>query len=518
VEHLRWSSRDLRRLVQRRMNGVRFIVVSNREPYIHNYKEGGIEVLTPASGMATALDPILRTSAGTWIAHGSGSADRAVVDEHNRIGVPPEAPAYNLRRVWLEPELERGYYHGLANGALWPLCHVVFHRPAFRQSDWEAYRRVNEIFADAVIEEAGNEPAVVFIQDYHFGLLPRMLKERNQNLIVSQFWHIPWPNRETFGAFPWREEILDGLLGNDLLGFHLQYHCANFLDTVDRGIECLVDFDEGAIVRGGKRTLIRPFPISIDFEKHTMTAALPDIDEKMRDWRRIVGPNTEFLGIGIDRLDYTKGIPERLEAIDLLLESKPEYRERLRFVQIGVPSRSDISDYAELSAAIQGQVAAINQKWHTTCWEPIVFIREHHAQKEMMALHRLADFCVVSSLHDGMNLVAKEFVASRFDEGGALILSSFTGSSRELSDALIVNPFWINELAQAMDRALTITAEEKRRRMVRLREAIADNNVFSWAGRILSALLQFEMPEPGELETGEEKQLEAMHAAHGVPA
>jgi trehalose 6-phosphate synthase len=493
-----WTKTALHDLIETRMRDVQFIVVSNREPYIHRRQDNAIECVQPASGLATALDPIMRASGGTWVAHGSGDADRLVVDELDHVAVPPSEPAYTLRRVWLDRKLEDEYYYGLANEGLWPLCHIAFHRPVFNSRHWESYRRVNRIFADAVLEEARGGPAFVFIQDYHFGLLPRMLKDSNPNLIVAQFWHIPWPNRETFRAFPWKDELLDGMLGNDLLGFHLRYHCGNFLDTVDRGLEALVDMEQYNITRAGHTTMVRQFPISIDFEAHEREAAGPAVSREMEWWRATLGGRPKFLGIGIDRIDYTKGIPERLQAIDLLLEDNPQYRGRLVFVQVGVPSRVQIGPYQALNDELERLVEHINARWRRKNWEPIVLVKRHCSQHRMMALHRLADFCVVSSLHDGMNLVAKEFVASRFDNDGALVLSSFTGAAREFQDALLMNPFATGEIACAMARALEMPADERERRMRRLRTALADNNIYRWGGKILSALLKFEFPEPAE--------------------
>jgi alpha,alpha-trehalose-phosphate synthase [UDP-forming] len=492
-----WSKESIHNLISTRLGNTKFIVVSNREPYSHVHAEDGIRCIQPASGMATAIDPLMRASGGVWIAQASGDADREVVDCFDHVAVPPEAPAYTLRRVWLDKKLEDEYYYGLANEGLWPLCHVAFQRPAFQLKHWESYREANRIFAEAVLEEAGDDPAVVFIQDYHFALLPRMLKDRNPKLIISQFWHIPWPNREIFRAFPWKEELLDGLLGNDLLGFHLNYHCTNFLETIDRSIEALVDTEGWEVSRGGRTTMVRSFPISIDFEEHNRTSQSRRTLSEMREWIDLLKGKPEFLGIGIDRIDYTKGIPDRLNAIDCLLEKNPEYRGRLVFVQVGVPSRVNIGNYAHLNAELDAQVRRINDRWRLGDWEPIVFLKKHFPQRQLMALHRLADFCLVSSLHDGMNLVAKEFVSSRCDEDGVLILSSFTGAARELLDALLVNPFATDEMANAICRALTMPQQERCRRMRKLRAVVAQNNIHRWAGKLITTLLKIDLPETG---------------------
>ena len=483
-----WSKEHLQNVVRKRMGGMKFIAVSNREPYIHRNEGGRIECIQPASGLTTAIDPIMRASGGVWVAHGSGSADREVVDERDHVLVPPEEPLYSLRRVWLPEQLEREYYYGLANEGLWPLCHMAFHRPKFNKRDWDSYRLANELFAQAVLEEAAGEPAFVFIQDYHFGLLPRMLKQYNPNLIVAQFWHIPWPNREAFRAFPWKQELLDGMLGNDLLGFHIRYHCQNFLETVDRNMEALVDLEHCTISREGHKTSVRSFPISIDFENHVAEAKSGEVQAELAQWLLDLYPRPDILGIGVDRIDYTKGIPDRLNALDLLLEQHPEYRGRLVFVQVGVPSRIAIADYERLNRDLQAQVTAINDKWKTDSWKPIVFIQRHVEQSALIALHLLADFCVVSSLHDGMNLVAKEFVASRFDGDGVLILSTFTGAARELTGALLINPFHAEEVAGAMHAAIVMNPAERKRRMERMRATVESNNIYRWAGKIVEGL------------------------------
>jgi len=495
-----WTKESLLDLIHEKLSNYKFILVSNREPYAHNRVKGKIEWGQPASGLTLALDPIMRACGGTWIAHGSGDADWEVADPQGRVPVPPDDPAYTLRRVRLDPKLEERYYYGLANQALWPLCHIVFTRPVFRPEDWQAYREVNRLFADAVLEEAGDQPAFVFIQDYHFALLPRMLKERNSSLITAQFWHIPWPNPEVLRGFPWKEELVDGLLGNDLLGFHLRYHCQNFLDTVDRMMEAKVDRERYEITRGGRTTTVRAFPISIDFERHAAEAETAVSSGETDRWRRELRLRGERVGIGIDRLDYTKGICERLRALDRFFDRYPEYRERLVFVQIAVPSRSRVPEYKQLEKEVERLVAKINRKYRRfgRSWRPIQLLKRQFSQERLSGLHRIADFCMVSSLHDGMNLVAKEFVASRSDDDGVLILSDFAGASRELTDAIVVNPFSEEETENAIHTALEMPEEERRKRMRKMRAVVSENNIYRWAGKIISELLKFEIPVPDE--------------------
>jgi len=480
-----WDKQRLESTVRERLGGAKLIVVANREPFIHVYDGEEIHCMRPASGLTTALDPVMRACGGVWVAHGGGSADRAVVDEHDHVAVPPETPFYTLRRVWLSKAEEQGYYYGFSNDALWPLCHIAYTRPRFDSSDWEQYQNVNRKFAEAVLEEIGTEPALVFVQDYHFALLPRMLKNARDDLVVVQFWHIPWPNREAFRVCPWQEEILDGLLGNDLLAFHIQYHCNNFLETVDRSMEAKVDMEQFCITRGGRTTFVRPHPISIDPE--LVLATLPaDLKEAERRIRRSLRLRGERLLVGVDRADYTKGIPERLAAVDRLLTLRPELKGTFSLVQVGAPSRVHIPAYRQLNDELDRLVEQINWRHGQGSWRPIVFINEHYAPWQVFTLYRMAAACVVSSLHDGMNLVAKEFVAARDDFQGVLVLSQFTGAARELSDALQINPYAIDEFAEALYAALTMPAEEQEQRMRRMRSQVEDNNIYRWAGMLLS--------------------------------
>ncbi|MBI4466660.1 MAG: trehalose-6-phosphate synthase [Acidobacteria bacterium] len=463
-------------------------MVSNREPYIHAYRNGQVQVRRPASGLTVALDPVMRAVGGVWVAHGSGEADSHVTDERDRIRVPPEKPAYTLKRVWLNKEQEEGYYYGLANSALWPLCHIAYRRPVFRAADWDCYREVNEKFAQAVAEEVGEEKAFVFVQDYHLALLPRLVKERCPQATVAHFWHIPWPNPEVFRICPWKVELLDGLLGNDMLSFHIRYHANNFIDTVDRELEARPDREMTAIIYRGQTTKIRHFPISVDFETIHWEANRRPVKLRMRELREQLRLPTRNIGLGIDRADYTKGIPERLRAIDRFLELSPEYAGDFAFVQVAVPSRVHVEEYRRLNDEIDGLVEEINWKHGRGAWKPIVYLPQHLPPTDLLALYRLARFCLVSSLHDGMNLVAKEFVAANVEEDGVLLLSQFTGAARELRDALIINPFATDHLAEQIHQALTMEDDEVRRRMRRLRDTVRERNIYKWAGDIIRKL------------------------------
>jgi trehalose 6-phosphate synthase len=480
---------SLRQLVRRRLGRRKFVVVSNREPYLHVYRNGRIEWIRPASGVTTALDPVLRATGGLWIAHGSGPADAAASDARGFVRVPPDSPTYSLKRVWLTKEQEDSYYYGFANSALWPLCHVCYRRPVFRQEHWEAYRAVNELFAESVAEEIGDHRAFVFVQDYHFALLPRMLRERCPKVVIAQFWHIPWPNPEIFRVCPWKHEILEGMLGNDILGFHIRYHCQNFIDTVDRELEARPDRERTAIVYRGFTTKVRAFPISIDFEHIARRAAAVETKRLAAEIRRKYRlPEGAILGVAADRLDYTKGIPERLDALDIFFTRYPHYRGKLVFFQAGVPSRERVEEYRRLNDEVDERVAALNWKYGSRDWQPVIFVREHLPLPTLLALYRMARFLMVTSLHDGMNLVAKEFVAAQTDANGVLILSQFTGSARELEQALIINPFAPDEVAEAIRVAVEMEPLEMRRRMARLREEVRENNVYRWAASVVKKL------------------------------
>jgi trehalose 6-phosphate synthase len=480
-----WNRERLEDVARTRLDGAKLVVVANREPYIHVYDGDEIRCMKPASGLTTALDPVMRVCGGVWVGHGSGNADRRVADSEGRVAVPPEDPSYTLRRIWLNKDEEQGYYYGIANAGLWPLCHVVYTRPQFEPQHWEQYRRVNQKFADAVLEEVGSEDAVVFVQDYHFALLPRMLKRARPDLVVIHFWHIPWPNREVMRIFPWQHELLDGLLGNDLLAFHIQYHCNNFLDTVDRAMEARVDTERFSVTREGHTTLIQPHPISIDadFAESLGEDVIQQEQESLRRRFRLHGQ----LLVGVDRVDYTKGIAERFRAVDHLLNSEPERKGSFQLLQIGAPSRVHIPAYRDLNESLDALAEEINWRHGNGDWRPILFVNEHFSARQIYSLYRLAAGCVVSSLHDGMNLVAKEFVASRSDELGTLILSRFTGAARELPDALLINPYDVEQFAAAIRQALEMSSNEQHQRMRRMRRHVSDNNIFRWAGQLLSS-------------------------------
>jgi trehalose 6-phosphate synthase len=500
-----WTAERLHVSLRNKLQEKPLFVVSNREPYMHVYgeKDKSISVIIPASGVVTALEPVLRACNGTWIANGSGSADREVVDAHDRLRVPPDRPTYTLRRVWLSDEEDKGYYEGFSNEGLWPLCHIVHTRPIFRPEDWLQYQKINRRFADAVLQEMeGAESPILFAQDYHFALLPRMVKEARPDARVAIFWHIPWPNPEVFGICPWQRELVDGLLGADLIGFQIQSHCNNFLETVDRAVEALTEWDRFAVNRQGHVTRVRPYPISVAFPENSHGVdQSPSPGAERAALCAEMSIEASLLGVGVDRVDYTKGILERFRGLERFFELNPAYQQRFTFVQIGAPSRTDIERYKNFLAEVSGEVERVNSRFQTSRWKPLVLLRKHHSHEEIARFFRAASFCMVTSLHDGMNLVSKEFVASREDERGTLILSTFTGAARELSDALLVNPYDVSQLADSIHRALEMSEEEQSTRMQRMRHNVREHNIYRWAAHLLSDLTEIRIDIPEREET-----------------
>lgn len=491
-----WTKQDLQSLIKTNLTEYRFFVVSNRQPYDHIRKKGKIEAHRGVGGVVTALDPVMQTCEGTWVAFGNGEADRLATDSDGKIKVPAENPSYTLKRVWLTKEEEQGYYYGFSNSAIWPLCHMTFKRPIFNTEDWEYYKQVNLKFAQAIIDEAGDRKSFIWVQDFHFCLLPKYLKELRPNqFIIAHFWHIPWPAHEIFQICPQKKEILEGLLANDLLGFHIRYHCMNFMDVIDREIECKIDRERMSVIKANHETLVRPYPISIDFEsikENADSKEVKDVVHGLKEEHKLSGLKVM---VGLDRIDYTKGLPEKLLAVDHLLENHPELIGKVVLLQIGVLSRIHLKQYKDLNEEINDLIEDINWKYAKDGWKPIVFIRQQFSLSQLTALYRLSDVGIVSSLHDGMNLVAKEYIASCTDTKGMLVLSQFTGAARELLDAILINPYDGMQFSEGLYQALMMHEEERSKRMGKMGEQIKANNIYRWAGKIISELLKFEFKE-----------------------
>jgi trehalose 6-phosphate synthase len=482
-----WTPERLKVEVENLLQNRKMIVVSNREPYMHIHEGKGIKCIVPASGMITAMEPILEACSGLWIASGTGDADKETVDKNNKVEVPPEGPKYTLRRLWLTKEEEKHFYYGFSNEGLWPLCHIAHTRPTFRNDDWHYYKKINNNFADAILDEAKNdEQPFILIQDFHFALLPELIKKEKPKAKVAIFWHIPWPNPESFGICPWQREILQGMLGADLIGFHTQYHCNHFLETVSSALEARVLWEDYSVKMGGRTTLVKPFPISIAF-------TLKDYDNnllKIKPSKLLneYGITSEFMGIGVDRIDYTKGIIEKFLAVERFLEKNPYYLGKFTFVQIGAPSRTLLKSYSDMISAVENEAARINLRFKSRNWKAILLLTRHHSHKEIVPFYSSADFCMISSLHDGMNLVAKEFVAARNQNDGSLILSRFAGASQELQGAIIINPYDIEKSADSIKSALEMPKEEQNQRMKQMRLVIVRHNIYSWAATLIRTM------------------------------
>ncbi|MBI2355973.1 MAG: trehalose-6-phosphate synthase [Candidatus Doudnabacteria bacterium] len=479
-----WTAERLKEFFKAYLKDRKIYVVSNREPYAHKKIKNEIRAEMPASGMVTALEPVMEACGGLWLAHGSGEADRFVVDKDDKVGVPPDEPKYTLKRVWLSEQEVKGYYNGFCNEALWPLCHLAHTRPIFRQEDWTEYRKVNGKFAQSLLAEIKRvHRPLILVQDYHFALLPAMIKASRPDAEVGFFWHIPWPSAEAFSICPWRKEILEGMLGADVLAFHTQQYCNNFMETVGKEVESLADLEKFSITHKGHTSYIKPLPTSVAFTNGETKTPAPKspLMEKL-------GIETKYLGIGVDRLDYTKGILERLRGIEFFFDLHPAYKRQFTFLQIAAPSREQVAKYQEFSEDVERESERINRKFESDNWRPVVLIKKLHTHEEIYPLYRSANVCMVTSLSDGMNLVAKEFIASRTDEAGVLILSQFTGASRELKEALIINPYSAEETAEAISKALSMPQAEQRRRMKKMRESVKNYNVYRWAAEFLKAL------------------------------
>jgi trehalose 6-phosphate synthase len=487
-EHKVWTRERLRAHAIDCLRGGQLVVVSNREPYMHQFQNGTPQLIVPAGGLVTALDPVLQVVGGLWVAHGAGDADRQTADAQGRLRVPPATGAYTLRRVWLTKEEEQGYYYGLSNEGLWALCHLAHERPVFRATDWQHYVDANRRFTNAILEDIGSGSATVLVQDYHLALVPQMLKDARPDLRVGIFWHIPWPNPEAFRICPWRTELLKGMLGADLIGFHLQQYCNNFLDTVDRMVEARLDWDDFAVELGGRQSLVRPFPISIENWAERGTVTGPGLTQQINKLRTLHKLGAGQVVVGVDRIDYTKGLPERFRAIERFLEKYPQQHGQVTFVQLGAPSRTHIPRYRELIVELETLADKINWRFQTDDWKPMRFLVDHHSGPTVHAFMALSSVCLVSSLHDGMNLVAKEYVAAKTDCAGVLVLSEFAGAARELPDALIINPYDIEQFANAIAQALTMPPAERTARMERMRQVVEERNVYWWAAAFLADL------------------------------
>jgi trehalose 6-phosphate synthase len=484
-----WNKNTLKKLIAEKLNDRKFVMVTNREPYIHIQSKKGAKAVKAISGVTLPLDSIMQATHGMWFAYGSGSADKDVVNSKDIIKLPPNSHGYELKRVWLTKNEVAGYYYGYSNETIWPLCHACFIRPKFDMNDWNYYKKVNEKFAKSIISEIGDKKAFVWIHDYHFSLLPALLKKHNDQLTLAHFWHIPWPSAKTFRICPQKKEILEGLLANDMLAFQRHYFLRNFLETVSNELEAKVDFDNNIVHYKGKKTYIMVFPISVDYEKLEKRSSLIKVTDHKYINSKFYPHKYEKLILSVDRLEYTKGIIERIKSFDRFLEKYPEYLNKVVLVIKGIPSRSHIDTYRNLVRDIEQSIDGVNWKYNNDSWYPIHYINENLPEKDIDSLYKSADVCLITSLEDGMNLVSKEYVSCCRDDG-VLVLSEFAGASREMESAIKINPYDIESLADSIKRSLDMPKQERVKRMKRLKEQVKDKNIYRWAGKFISSLFE----------------------------
>ena len=490
-----WTKESLKEVIKEKLKDHMFVIVSNREPYSHVYAGQEIKWVGAVSGAVTPLDYIMQTTKGFWIATGTGDADKVVVDKNGEIMVPPNNPRYTLKRIWLTREELDGYYHGFSNSTLWPLCHIAHVRPSFHHAEWEMYKKINEKFAEAILEKVGNHKAFIWLQDYHLALVAKYLKKKRPDLIVAQFWHIPWPAAEIFRICPWRKEILEGLLANDLLGFHLGYYCTNFFNTVSRELEANINYETSKITHKDHCTTVRAFPISVDYEYISSLARLSRKTLKNAT-KKYISSNYKYLCLTVERIDYIKGTLERLQAIDRFLTRYPQYQKKFVYFGIIALSRMHIPAYQNYLKNIEDLAQKINWKYHTNSWYPITITSDILGLKELIPFYKNADICMITSLDDGMNIVSKEFVAAASPEKGMLILSQFTGTARELTDAILVNPYSIEQMTEALKIALEMPKKERMERMKKMKEIVKEKNIYRWASKFILELSGAAAPPP----------------------
>lgn len=482
-----WTAERLKEFFKAYAKGRQIFVVSNREPYVHKKNKNNIYWEVPASGMVTALEPVMEACGGTWLAHGSGDADKQTVDSQDKIKVPPDEPRYTLKRIWLTEKEIAGYYNGYSNSAILPLCLLAHVRPEFSKQDWSVYKKVNGKFAQALLEEIKNiQRPVILIQDYHFALLSAMIKRSRPDAEIGLFWHIPWPNAQMFSICPQRKEILEGMLGADVIGFHTQQFCNNFFETVGKEIESLADIEKFAVTHKGQTSYIKPFPASVAFINGNGVKAENETRPKLLDDLKI---NAKYIAIGVDRLDYTKGFMEKFKGVEFFFDMYPDFVGKLTLLQIAPVSHGGSEKYQRFNDKVTQEAERINRKFSNGSWKPIILSKEYRTHKEINQLYQASFVCLVTSLNDGMNLVAKEFIAAKDDEAGVLILSKFAGAVKDLKEALIINPYSAEETAEAIYKAVTMPPSEQHQRMKKLRLVVKNYNIYRWAGEFLKAII-----------------------------
>ncbi len=468
-------------------DGAKLVLASTSEPYLHYYRGGEIQWRGGAGGVATALDSLMREYSGIWVSLGLGSADKEVADSNGKLKVPPGEEDYVLKRVWISKKEEEGAQALTANSALWPLSHTVYVRPVFQQDAWEQFKAVNEKIAQSVAEEV-DEKTVVWINDYQLSLCAAYLK-KIKNVKMGFFWHIPWPGLEVFKICPWKEEILEAILSNKVVGFHTGEYVRNFLYCVEKLLDRVsVDWQNYEVTYKEAKTTVKSLPIGIDYTRITKIAHSKTPEDVNAQRRKFEVIGKKFI-ISVDRMDYTKGIPEKLRAIDYLFTKYPEFIGKVTLLQIGAPTRTTLPEYKKALDETLEATDALNWKYSMGDWKPAIFINEFVSLNDIITLYKAADACLVTSLHDGMNLVSKEYIASN-QGNGIIVLSKFAGSANELKEAIQVNPFLVEDIAQGIKTSLEMSEKEKQKRMKQMKKTVAEKDVFKWAADFLQSLAE----------------------------
>ncbi len=454
----------------------RLIVVSNRGPYNLQETKQGIKREKSIGGLVSSILPMMEKFGGVWIAAGEPAG---------RYTIAPAHPRFELYHLHLTPEQIRGYYHGLSNSALWPLCHYFLGQAVYDREQWEIYRQVNQHFAQAALQEARDDD-LIWVQDYHLALVPQFLRQARPAARIAHFWHIPFPPQEVFRTLPWRRLLLEGLLSSDVIGFHIPEYAENFLETAQELLGAQVE--DGALLYNGWRTQVLARPIGIDYETIDRIARSPTTERRVGQLRALWSGQNIILGV--ERLDYTKGILERLRALELLLEHRPDLHGRVALIQIVTPSREKVGAYRRNKREIDETVGRINGRFSDGIWVPIHYLYRSYSLSQLIAYYRVADIALVTPLRDGLNLVAKEYVAARVQADGLLVLSEFAGAARQLSGALIVNPYNIEAMAETLAQGLAMSKEEQCARMQAMQARIKEQDVSWWANEFLERMKQ----------------------------
>lgn len=480
---------DLKRFFEEQ--DFKLVIAADAETRKSQKQNGEMALTIPAGGVGLSFDPIAKAAGATYIARGKGEDDKKAVDRHDKLVVRDADGAYTLKRLFLSEAEMADYYYGFSNQTLWPLCHVAFERPQFRADWYEGYRRVNERFAKAIRDEIKGLPvgrkkkAIVWVNDFQLSLVPKLLGNP-KNTIVSMFWHIPWPTWEAFRILPFKEDILESLLSCDFLAFHRGYHVRNFLDTVAREFEARIDEETNTVYFGDHAVVVRNLPMGIDTDVvKSLIQKKPDDGLFVTISKKILAPllpKTKII-LGVDRLDYTKGLLLRLEALDHFFANYPKYRGKVSYVGIIAPSREAVPAYQQLKKDIHKLADTINARYGKNGWKPIDIIYKLFRREEIVQFYQQASVCLVTPRDDGMNLVSKEFVVASSAEKnpGMLVLSTFAGSAIDLTEALIVNPYDFDGIANAIKKALEMDAKEKAERIARMVKTLDERNIYEWA-------------------------------------